>query len=269
MAKAKSHKISKISALHYARFFIRLSIFIAALVLYIVSKATAQDSLFLNLEHSYIAPVVVWIIFAVEMIFRFFPAKFESMGCQKQFGNNYKPSPVADRLKPDRLPWWKTFLIAAIWIGANSVIGVFHILGFYDEGILYLLFLFYAVCDMICVLFFCPFHTLIMKNKCCTTCRIYNWDFPMMFTPLVFVPNLFTYSLVIVSLALLLEWEILYKLYPQRFTENTNLSLRCANCNEKACRHKKQLQHYLKKYNAEHKGEFDMPCIDTRETLHK
>ena len=238
--------------------------FLSALALYIVAKVTESPKLFTEFGSHTAVLIVIWGIFVVEMIFRFFPAKFESMGCQKQFRNNYHPSHLADSLKPDKLPWWKTFTIATIWIGANSVIGVFHLLGFYDEGILYLLFLFYAVSDMICVLFFCPFHTLIMKNKCCTTCRIYNWDFPMMFTPLVFIPNLFTYSLVILSLALLAEWEILYKFYPQRFTENTNLSLRCVNCKEKSCQHKKQLQHYLKNYNAKHKDNFPSPAQEVR-----
>ena len=52
--------------------------------------------------------------------------------------------------------------------------------------------LFY-VCDLICVLIWCPFR-LIMKNRCCTTCRIFNWDHLMMFSPLIFVGGLLTRS---------------------------------------------------------------------------
>ena len=269
MLSNNSHKISKISAVHYTRFFLRLTMFLTALVLYIVSKTTESEELFLGLGSNPVVLIIIWVIFAVEMVFRFFPAKFESMGCQKQFKKNYSPAPSAHKLKPDKLPGYKTFLIAALWLGANAVFGALHLFGVYDEGILYLLFLFYAVCDMICVLFFCPFHTIIMKNKCCTTCRIYNWDFPMMFTPLVFIPNLFTYSLVFLSLILLIEWEVLYKVHPDRFTENTNLSLRCANCTEKACQHKKQLQHYLKNYNARQSVKLDAEPEECKDTVFK
>ena len=108
---------------------------------------------------------------------------------------------------------------------------------------------------MICILFFCPFQTWMMHNRCCGTCRIYNWDFAMMFTPLVFIMvtnndgvisfNPFAIILVVTSLALLLKWEITYRLYPERFSDHTNKSLRCENCKEKLCMHKRQLQKLL------------------------
>ena len=105
----------------------------------------------------------------------------------------------------------------------------------------------YSVCDMICILFFCPFQTWFMKNRCCATCRIYNWDFAMMFTPLLFVPHFYTWSLLGIALALLIEWEYLLHKYPERFSESTNQCLSCANCPEKLCHHKKQLQHFLRR----------------------
>ena len=107
--------------------------------------------------------------------------------------------------------------------------------------------LFYSVCDMICILFFCPFQTWIMKNRCCVSCRIYNWDYAMMFTPVVFIKNPFTISLFVVAALLLLEWEILYRKFPERFCINTNKTLSCANCKEKLCKHKKQLRNFVKK----------------------
>ena len=69
----------------------------------------------------------------------------------------------------------------------------------------------------------------------------------MMFTPLVFVRNPFAHTLVLASLGLLLRWEITYRRYPERFSESTNASLSCANCEEKLCHHKKQLRGFLKK----------------------
>jgi hypothetical protein len=86
-----------------------------------------------------------------------------------------------------------------------------------------------------------------MKNKCCGSCRIYNWDYVMMFTPLVFIPNVYTYTILGVALLLLLYWEIAALCHPERFYEETNACLSCANCKEKLCHHKKQLRSFLRK----------------------
>ncbi|MBQ9750293.1 MAG: hypothetical protein IJV87_06925, partial [Clostridia bacterium] len=105
----------------------------------------------------------------------------------------------------------------------------------------------YGVCDMICILFFCPFQTWFMKNRCCTTCRIYNWDFAMMFTPFIFIPNVYTWSLLGFALALLARWEITVHKHPERFSEKTNACLSCKNCEEKLCHHKQELRGFWEK----------------------
>jgi hypothetical protein len=69
----------------------------------------------------------------------------------------------------------------------------------------------------------------------------------MMFTPLIFIKSLYTWSLVALSLGVLLKWEITYRRHPQRFSETTNDSLSCANCEDKLCRHKKSLWQLLKR----------------------
>ena len=79
----------------------------------------------------------------------------------------------------------------------------------------------------------------------------------MICTPLVFIVidpveggyfvNPFALVLVLTSLALLIKWEITYHAHPERFSDTTNLSIRCVNCQEKLCAHKKQLQYLLKK----------------------
>ena len=137
--------------------------------------------------------------------------------------------------------FWSTFWVAVAWIGLNAIIGLLYYVHIIDREILLLISLAYSVCDMICILFFCPFQTWFMKNKCCTTCRIYNWDYAMMFTPMVFIPSLFSWSLLLFALLLLLRWEVSFRRHPERFLEETNCSLDCANCREKLCHHKKQL----------------------------
>lgn len=68
----------------------------------------------------------------------------------------------------------------------------------------------------------------------------------MMFTPLFFVEKTYTWSLLALSIALLVRWEITFYRHPERFSENTNGYLKCANCTEKLCGHKKQLHRLWK-----------------------
>lgn len=77
-----------------------------------------------------------------------------------------------------------------------------------------------------------------MRNKCCTTCRIYNWDFAMMFTPLWVVPDLLNYYLVGLSLIVFFHWEINHYKHPERFYEETNYNLRCSECKELMCKNR-------------------------------
>lgn len=234
-----------ISALHYIKLTFRSGIFLAAVVIYLMGRNEGSNSLFDEVENPPIILVLIWLIFAIEMILRFFPSKFESMGCEKQFASNFVPAPNCVKTKVGNIDAKATFRVAAIWIGLNSIIGALFFANILDGGILLLISLAYSVCDMICILFFCPFQTWFMKNKCCGSCRIYNWDYAMMFTPFLFIKTPYTWSLLILALILLAKWEVVYRRHPERFSEATNSSLSCSKCFEKLCQHKKQLQRFL------------------------
>ncbi len=260
----KKERISNISLLHYYKLVFRSLLFLIALVLYIFAKINPQDfkdafqftssdlgGLFNNLNYMSVFLIFVWIFEIFEMVLRFFPSRFESMGCQKQFKRNYIPREGAAPAK-HRESMRGVLLTAVLWCTLIGVFGVFHFLfpTHFDQGILLLICLIFSICDMICILFFCPFHTWFMKNKCCGSCRIYNWDYFMMFSPLIFVPSWYTYTLFFCSLLLLIRWEVTAAMHPERFLERTNEALTCANCPEKLCHHKRQLRRYLKKYHA-------------------
>lgn len=229
--------------MHYVKLVARLVLFLLALILYVISRVRGTGDLFAGYEKLPWLLVVIWIIYAVEMLLRFFPSRLESPGCQKQFARNYKPT---GEEKPKLQSWKRTFAVAAAWLLLNAAIGALYYTKLIDAGILVLISLGYGVCDMICILFFCPFQTWFMKNRCCTDCRIYNWDFAMMFTPYVFIPNLYTWSLLGMSLLLFFRWEITLRLHPERFATNTNACISCKNCNEKLCAHKKQLMIFIR-----------------------
>ena len=233
---------------HYFKLAFHSFMFLGMLVLYIINRVHGIRKIYDTFDYTQIVLACMWVVFMVEMVFRFFPSKIESMGCQKVFKHNYVPAKTKKEPTPQHQSWKRTLLVAVVWIAFNAVFGALYCFGIFDDGIMILISLAYSVCDMICILFFCPFQTWFMKNKCCNTCRIYNWDYAMMVTPLLFIPNVFTWALVLVSILLLIHWEMVYKIHPERFAENTNQNLRCANCKEKLCHHKKQLQGYLLKF---------------------
>ena len=114
------------------------------------------------------------------------------------------------------------------------IIGILYYNDVINQIGLFIISVFFYVCDLICVLVWCPFR-LIMKNKCCTTCRIFNWDHLMMFSPLIFCGGFFAISLVIIAFLAWLIWELSILRYPERFAEMTNIALRCSKCTDKLC----------------------------------
>ena len=249
--KKNRKKISIVSTTHIIRLLYRSALFILLLISYIRFKLYSEASIIESAESMPHIIYVTWAVFVVEMIFRFFPSKYESPGCQKQFARNYIKSGQTDIVIPDNNA---TVLVALIWVVFNASFGALHMVGILDDGIMILLCSAYSICDIICILFFCPFQTWFLKNKCCSTCRIYNWDYAMMFTPLFFVRKSYTWSLLVLSVALLVRWELTFYLHPERFSEKTNDYLQCKNCTEKLCAHKKQLNSLWKQieeYSAE------------------
>lgn len=241
--------------MHYVRLIYRSVLFLLLLGGYISYRINSGDELTAFLEKRPVIIIVTWAVFVFEMILRFFPSRFESPGCQKQFSRNYIKSGRTEIVIQDNNA---VFLVALVWIVFNAIIGAFHMMGYLDDGIMILLCSAYSVCDIICILFFCPFQSWFMKNKCCAVCRIYNWDYAMMFTPLFFVEKTYFWSLLVISVALLVRWELSFFFHPERFSENTNDYLKCANCREKLCTHKKQLKKlwkHIEAYTARRTGQ--------------
>ena len=231
--------LTVVSVMHYVRLVYRSVIFIFLLIYYISSRMRSGETITDQLEKRPAVVLIFWAVFVCEMILRFFPSQLESPGCQKQFRQNYIKTGKQEIIIQDN---HATMLVALIWISFNGIFGALHMIGLLDDGIMILLCSFYSVCDMICILFFCPFQSWLLENKCCSACRIYNWDYAMMFTPLFFIRKPYTWSLLVLSVGLMAKWEITYFRHPERFSENTNAYLQCKNCTEKLCTHKKQLK---------------------------
>ncbi len=130
---------------------------------------------------------------------------------------------------------------ALFWVVFNVlIVGVLAYAGWLNERTVVVWMLFYFLFDMICVVLWCPIQLVLMRNRCCTTCQIFNWDAIMAVTPLLLIAGdlqaaWFTWPLLLLAFVVLLRWELAFARHPERFDERTNASLACANCKDKLC----------------------------------
>ena len=182
---------------------------------------------------------LLWLIWVFDMILQIIPIKNKvALGSQKLFANRFKP--IRKKVNLQALKAYvitttkAAYKVMVIWVLLIAVLGVLFFSHVINEMALFVISVFFYVCDLICVLIWCPFR-LIMKNKCCTTCRIFNWDHLMMFSPLIFVGGFYCVSLVVMAVLAWLVWELCVMIYPERFCEMTNAALKCSECTDKLC----------------------------------
>ena len=97
----RSGRLTPVSILHYVRLTYRSILFFTALVLYILGRIRHDDFMTHALEKRPAIVLVIWGVFVIEMILRFFPFRLESPGSQKQFAKNYIRSGSTDIQIPD------------------------------------------------------------------------------------------------------------------------------------------------------------------------
>ena len=230
--------MSKIRKQYFTRLFIRIVIFIICFIM--CFKPQFYDILEgMNFFNRFHILHLLWLIWILDMIMQIIPIKNTvALGSQKLFANRFKPihkknnyKVLKNYIKNTTTSAYKVFIIWTILI---IVIGLLYYINIINKIWLFMFSVFFYVCDLICVLIWCPFR-LIMKNKCCTTCRIFNWDHLMMFSPLIYCGGFFSISLVIMAFLAWVVWELCILIYPERFSEITNVALRCTNCTDKLC----------------------------------
>ena len=231
--------MSKTRKIYIARLVLRCVILLGCAALYLVrpdSFAVLQGWGFFrrfSILH------VLWLLWVSDMLQQLVPAKgYISLGSQKHFLQRFRP--ITDKinypaLKEHIVSTTKAaYKVFGLWIAILAVLAILYFTGvLHREGIFLVSVAFY-VCDLVCVLIWCPFR-LIMKNRCCTTCRIFNWDHLMMFSPYLLIPGFFTTTLLLMAFAVWVVWELCVMMYPERFWESTNQALRCSECTDKLC----------------------------------
>ncbi len=231
--------MSRTRKIYFIRLIGRLIVLCAAILLYIFRRDEFSVIEGMNFFRRLSFLHILWGIWVVDMIIQLMPIKAHiSIGSQKQFLKMFRPireefnyKKLKNHIVNTTKSAYKVFVIWCILIG---VIGLLYGMNILSPSMILLISVVFYVCDLICVLIWCPFR-LIMKNRCCTTCRIFNWDHLMMFSPFVFVRGFFTQTLFLLSFVIWLAWEVCVMMYPERFWEDTNAALRCSECTDKLC----------------------------------
>ena len=229
---------------------IRIVLFLVTAVIYLWDKSAIYRLIMMPLGQSVNFMHILWFIFMIMMIKHLFPKGKVTMALLKIEKREYEP--VQDYSEAELRSYVKTqnkraAVIMVIWLLFNSIFGLLYQFGILEKSDLIMLTVFYFLCDYICILFFCPFQTFIMKNKCCINCRIYDWGHFMMFTPMIWFGDFYGLSLFIMAGIVLIHWEIIYAKYPERFWQGSNRRLQCENCKDKTCQIKRACARKMKR----------------------
>lgn len=188
--------------------------------------------------------IALWAVLMVMMARHLVPPKVITMALLKRKEEKLDMDPMYKR---ERLLEYvqkmnaRAWIVMLVWVMFNGAIGMLYLSGILKVADMFLVTTFFFLCDYICILFYCPFQSHIMHNKCCVNCRIYDWGHFMMFTPMVFIKHFFSWTLFWMALVVLIRWEIVYARHPERFWQGSNRNLRCCNCKDKSCQAKRIL----------------------------
>ncbi len=231
--------MSKTRKIYFFRLAGRCIVFLVMLFLFFFAKDSFSVVEGMGFFKRFSPLHLLWGLWVWDMILQLMPVKAHiSIGSQKQFSALFRP--IREKIHSQNLKQYikdttnAAYKVMILWVFLNLIIGMLHIFNIISTSAVLLISVFFYVCDLICVLIWCPFR-LIMKNKCCTTCRIFNWDHLMMFAPLVTVPGFYSWTLIVLSVAVWLVWELCVFVYPERFWEKSNMALKCSECTDKLC----------------------------------
>jgi len=229
---------------NWLKLIFRCYVFFVIVSIYAIDKPLLQDIKNFPIAGNFTLLHLLWIVLMIDMLRQFFPGLKSNIGCAKQNKSKYQP-PETPYQEAKLYEYTvknnaHAIVVLMVWLGMVAVLGFLFLFGIVGGEGLLLASVFFYLCDMICVIFWCPFQHFIMKNKCCATCRIFAWDYFMIFSPLLFIPSFYTWSLLFMAIILMLRWEYIHAAHPERFWQGSNAALHCTNCSSHCCRIKKR-----------------------------
>ena len=239
MPAAPKPPLSVIRKTYIARLVCRCFIFIFLVLLLIFDPSQFTVLQNDNFFRKFSLLHLMWLLWMIDMICQLFPVQKKiALGSHKLFKVRFRPADekinfhaLRNYIISTTKAAYKVFIL---WGAMLVVLGVLHRIGVLSDAALFMVSAAFYVCDLICVLIWCPFR-LMMKNRCCTTCRIFNWDHMMMITPMMFIGSFYSRSLLFMALLVWLIWELCVMMYPERFWEMSNTALQCSECTDKLC----------------------------------
>ncbi len=236
-------KLGNKSNLIILEFIIRLAVFsfvVACYFLYGNIAAIVVDTPFFG---RFTIVHLVWLLMMAGMVLHLFPNNTGWAANNKQFSEvpheqQYNQALLHQEVRKMNDGARK---VLALWISIIVVVMALYFYGIISgSGIILIVMVFY-ICDAVCMFVWCPLQHFFMKTRCCVNCRIYGWGYFLVYAPLFMIVDIFTWSLALVALALLIRWEITYARHTERFWAGSNPALRCGNCAEQSCRFKRHL----------------------------
>ncbi len=231
----------KLRSKYHFRFFFRLAVFLGMAALYFFHPQTFEAAEGMNFFKRFSVLHLIWLYWMIDALLPLFPTTgMISIGALKHMQRLYIPQ---GKIQTDRLIAYMkrstkdSLKVFCIWVIYMLGLLVLYLFGWLRTKEFVCICAFLHVVDIFFILVWCPFRALFMKNRCCTTCRIFNWDHILIFSALFFVPGFFGYSLIFASALTFVIWELCFFLHPERFWEGTNCTLRCENCRDKICPH--------------------------------
>ncbi len=183
---------------------------------------------------------ILWGLWLWYMLEKLLPCKsIKPRGCMKYRKTEFQPTEAYLEASEE----WKkeyynqkakadkgAFIVWLAWMLVAVLLLLLRWWSILQERELLILSALFYVGDLVCILIWCPFRDVLMKNRCCTQCRIYNWDTMMLILPIVFIPGFFAYSLLSLALVNVGIWELTYRRHPERFLPISNENLQCRSC---------------------------------------
>ncbi|MCF7926247.1 MAG: hypothetical protein K9L74_01550 [Candidatus Izimaplasma sp.] len=193
-------------------------------------------------KYEYILFVLFFIYFLVDSFSIIIPQFNKHTYSSKMLKKDYKEVPgySIDKLKKlTKIANKRALIVFILYFGLIALIGVSYLyFDWFTRVYLYLIFFIINFSDYFCILVWCPFSKLLLRNKCCNSCRISNWDRLMKFSILIFVPNTFTVTIFVIGTLIFLQWEYHHFKHPERFYELSNANIQCrlcaSNCTKKS-----------------------------------
>lgn len=152
---------------YMVKLFIRVTVFVVVLIGYLFERERLIEFMTQPIRMGVTILHVLWLMFMAMMIFHIFPTEKLTMAHRKSKKKTYEEMPEYSKeelygfVQNQNIKAW---VIMLIWLVFNAIFGLLYVLKIINEADLFMLSVFYFLSDYICILFFCPFQTYIMKN---------------------------------------------------------------------------------------------------------